>query len=95
MPLQPSDEELYKAVLNLQADANFQVIRKYLGRRHLEEMTKFHSLSDETKMRWAQGRDAEILDLYSKTDPNLARAELEKLMQRANENQAAQKISKG
>jgi hypothetical protein len=95
MPLQPSDEELYRAVLNLQADANFRVIRSYLGRRHLEEMSKFHSLFDETKMRWAQGRDAEILDLYSKTDPNLAKAELEKLIQRANENQAAQRISKG
>jgi hypothetical protein len=95
MPLQPSDEELYKAVLNLQADANFRVIRSYLGRRHLEEMSKFHSLLDETKMRWAQGRDAEILDLYAKIDPNLARTELEKLMQRANETQAAQKISRG
>ena len=95
MPLQPSDEELYKAVLNLQADANFRVIRSYLGRRHLEEMSKFHSLVDEVKMRWAQGRDAEILDLYGKTDPLVARNELEKLIKRASENQAAQNLSKG
>jgi len=95
MPLQPSDEELYRAVINLQADPSFRVVRSYLGRRHLEEMSKFHSLVDEVKMRWAQGRDAEILDLYSKTDPNLARTELEKLIQRANENQASQKLSKG
>lgn len=95
MPLQPSDEEFYKAVINLQADPNFKIIRSYLGRRHLEEMSKFHSLMDEVKIRWAQGRDAEILDLYSKTDPSLARTELEKLMQRANENQAAQKLSRG
>ena len=95
MPVQPSDEELYKAVINLQADANFKVIRSYLARRHLEEMARFHSIFDEVKTRWAQGRDAEILDIYSKTDPSVARAELEKLIQRANENQAAQKISKG
>lgn len=95
MPLQPSDEELYKAVLNLQADANFKVIRSYIGRRHLEEMSKFHVLADEVKVRWAQGRDAEILDLYSQTDPQFARGELEKLMQRANETQASQKLSKG
>lgn len=95
MPLQPSDEEFYRAVLNLQADLNFRVIRSYLGRRHLEEMSKFHALMDETKMRWAQGRDAEILDLYSKIDPNLAQVELEKLMQRASESQAAQKLSRG
>jgi len=95
MPLQPSDEEFYKAVLNLQADPNFRVIRSYLGRRHLEEASRYHALADDVKLRWSQGRDGEILDLYSKTDPNLARVELEKLKQRANETQASQKLSKG
>jgi len=95
MPLQPSDEEFYKAVLNLQADVNFRVIRSYLGRRHLEEASRYHALSDDVKLRWSQGRDQELLDLYSKTDPQFARVELEKLLQRSNESQASQKLSKG
>ena len=94
MPLQPSDEELYRAVISLQADPDFKIVRSYLGRRHLEEMSRFHALSDDMKIHKAQGRDAEIADLCIKTDPQNARVELEKLMQRANENQAAQKISR-
>lgn len=95
MPVQPSDEELYRAVINLHADPSFKVVRAYLGRRHLEEMSRFHALVDDMKIHKAQGRDAEILDLYNKSDPVYARIELEKLVQRANENQAAQRISRG
>jgi len=95
MPLQPSDEELYRAVINLQADPSFKVVRAYVGRRHLEEMSRFHALTDDMKIHKAQGRDAEILDLYSKMDPVYARNELEKLIQRANETNASQKLSKG
>jgi hypothetical protein len=95
MPLQPSDEELYRAVINLQADPSFKVVRSYIGRRHLEEMSRFHALTDDMKIHKAQGRDAEILELYNKVDPTFARTELEKLIQRANENQASQKLSRG
>ena len=95
MPLQPSDEQLYRAVLNLQADPNFKVIRSFIGRRHLEEMSKFHSLADEVKMRWAQGRDAEILDLYNKLDPNFAVIELERLMKKADEAKTGRKAAQG
>jgi len=93
--LQPSDEELYRAVVNLQADPNFRVIRSYLGRRHLEEMSGFHALDDNMKIHKAQGRDIALLDLYGKLDPIYARNELERLIQRANETQAGNKLAKG
>lgn len=93
MPPLPSDEKLYRAVINLQINQDFEVIRNYIGRRHSEVGGSFHAIKDDMQLHQAQGRAAELVDLYfRKLDPKFARDELEKLETRAKETQAGKKI---
>lgn len=59
MPPLPSDEKLYRAVINLQINQDFEVIRNYIGRRHSEVGGSFHAIKDDMQLHQAQGRAAE------------------------------------
>ena len=95
MPLQPNDEKLYRAVINLQVNEDFEVVKAYIRRRHAEESGKYSILVEDHKLRWSQGRAQELADLFNKFNPNFANNELEKLEKRARESEAGKNLSKG
>lgn len=95
MPLQPNDEKLYRAVINLQVNEDFEVVKAYIRRRHAEEAGKYGIIAEDHKLRWSQGRAQELADLFNKFNPNFARDELDKLEKRMKESEAGKSLSKG
>lgn len=90
--LQPEDDKLYRAVLNLQINKDFEVVRSYLVRRFSEEAGQFAQIDEDVRLRKCQGRSAAFADLAKKFNPKNAREELEKLEKRVRESQASTKI---
>lgn len=81
------DEKFLKAVINLQANPEFEVIKAGLKRYYAMIGGSFHAIADAETLRKFQGRAGLVSELIKYTDPQVAHAELEAMEKKSKEAQ--------
>lgn len=80
-----ADEKFLKAVINLQANPDFETIKAGLRRYYAMIGGSFHAVADADTLRKFQGRAGLLSEFLKYTDPKVAHIELEAMDKKAKE----------